>query len=108
MISKALFLKKEFCHHSTVPFLVTKFILLINLIALFIDNSSLIRSPILLWRRVYSREEKDVGKGAWRPEVPRDEADDADEHSKPNGPSLGGWILEDLAHCLCQCCPMSS
>ena len=88
MIFKALFSKNEFCHHSTVPFLVTKFILLINLIALFIDNSSLIRSPILLWRRVDAREEKDVGKGAWRPEVPRDEAHDADEQSEPNGPGL--------------------
>ena len=100
MISKALFSKNEFCHHSTVPFLVTMFILQINLVTLFIDNSSLVRSPILLWRRVDAREEKDVGKGAWRPEVPRDEANDTNEHSEPNGPSLVDWILEDLAHCL--------
>ena len=80
------------------------------MVALFIDNLSLVRSPIILWRRVDTREEKDVGKGAWRPEVPRDEADDANEHSEPNGPSLVGWILEDLAHRLRrgQCCTVSS
>ena len=105
-----IFLKNEFCHHSIVPFLITMFIWQINLVALFIDNLSLVRSPSLLWRRVDAREEKDVGKGARRPEIPGDEADDANEHSEPNGTSVVGWILEDLAHCLWrgQCCPVSS
>ena len=112
MISEALFSKNEYCHNSIILFLIAIPLLRcrLDLVTLFIDSLSLVRSPILLWRRVDAGEEKDVGKGARRPEIPGDEADDANEHSEPNGPSLGGWILEDLAHCLRrgQCCIVSS
>ena len=102
MISKELFSKNEYCHNSIILFLIAIPLLRcrLDLVTLFIDSLSLVRSPILLWRRVDAREEKDVGKGAWRPEVPRDEAHDANEHSEPNGPSLVGGLVEDLAHCL--------
>ena len=86
------------------------FLTWITLFAIFIDNLSLVRSPILLWRRVDAREKQDVGEDAWRPEVPRDEADDANEHSEPYGASLVAWIPENLAHCLRsgQCCRVPS